>query len=594
MSIQEDFGGFDRAVSDVFYTTQGGLFQPDYFGLQTSLLRLAQQSHNMLPSIYVSNVLRPFTAYIENLGKEDFDILFSKDSAQLDSASRSLRKAIEEVAEALLQRDPNSYYKSAFYDLVAFQAVVSTIYDDVLTNPLSRFPKDSIPPLAKWGSAKGPYTLPASLLEKVKVKAGVVTLPAEHRNGGLLAWVSLGHEVGGHNILRILPELIPQLQKAVKQAIEDMDTISDLSMRQKLANYWFECTEETACDQLGLLHIGPSFGIAILGHLQALRKGKLQSSGPLHPHKKFLRSVHLKSKSIDHFIYNININIDLKGDTGFFGHDLQGDPITYETVSFHSGKHPIDILRPFSLATGISIINPESPWSAWLEEKAEKDLSSKHVSFQEMDTSSPPQRIVYDVPFELVAMTARVAAKTILTTPLECLGDGNNLQSLITWDDTDEVIVSEIRTALRDEEVQELPSLPIKDKSYARHVIGAAVLEAIRSESDIEKTFKKMKQFLVNSLEKTTSHGESSNIVICDPIERPESPTNTPELPSIQATKETLSSLSTLVLNSTPPTRALKMHSPSPVECLLGVFKSAICFIILFACICPPPQALRN
>ena len=175
--INTRLGGLHNAISDVYYTSHGGLFRPNYLDLQQSLLELSLDEGNLLPETYQNNVLHPFIRFLERLGKNEFERFFCGDEGLLTTSERSLKSTIEEVAEALLQRNHHGkYYRSSFDDLLAFQAIVTTIYDDILNSTISELAQNTIAPLAKWGHSKGPYTLPIKLTEKVGVAAGTEVL----------------------------------------------------------------------------------------------------------------------------------------------------------------------------------------------------------------------------------------------------------------------------------------------------------------------------------------------------------------------------------------------------------------------------------
>ena len=357
--IDNRLKGLQQAISDVYYTSQGCLFRANYYDLTIELTELVGKDA-LLPKTYQTNVLRPFIDFLTNMGEAEFNRIFSEDDAQLASKDRSLKKVIEEVAEALLQRNhQDRYYESSFKDLLALQAVITTIYDDILNSEISQLARKTIAPLAKWGHRKSPYTLPIVLTNKVGVKAGIVSLPIENRNGGLLAWASLGHEVGGHNILHAHPDLIPQLQAAVHNAIltAQIDNVSP-DMRNKMADYWRACTEEVASDQLGLLNIGPSFGIAMLGYFRGVRGKKLNSTGPLHGEGSSKKSLRLffDDGSTDIIVEKTSDSIDLKNNEGVVGFNSQNHPLKYQKIFFHRGKHPVDVLRPLALSRGIAVI----------------------------------------------------------------------------------------------------------------------------------------------------------------------------------------------------------------------------------------------
>jgi len=159
--------------------------------------------------------------------------------------------------------------------------------------------------------------------------------------------------------------------------------------------------------------------------------------------------------------------------------------LKYERVFSHGGKHPVDILRPFALSQGITIIDSSSDWPALLEEEVRKDAPpSNTIIFQELDPSSnPPKTNDFIVPIDIAIRTAKIA-------------------DLVSWKEEDEILVAEIRASIKSKTSDKLPPLAIKDRFYARHIVAASVLESLETDSDIERIFVKMKKYLVDALGK--------------------------------------------------------------------------------------------
>lgn len=237
-----DIGNMSMAISDTYYTVHGGLFKSDYKQLLSDLEALKQVK--VLHEPYLVDVLQPFLDYLYGLREAAFSEMIQNQCPE--------GRRIQEVAEPLLQRNyQGKYLQSAYRDLVAFQAVVTSIY-----NSVSPVKTNYLPPLVKWGGVweegeerKSAYTIPA---DKTKLRAGVVSLIPSHRVGGILAWSSLGHEVAGHNFLNSHPKLIGELANKVHKAIQNK------LKNPKLAQYWKDRTEELASDVLGVLNTGPS------------------------------------------------------------------------------------------------------------------------------------------------------------------------------------------------------------------------------------------------------------------------------------------------------------------------------------------------
>ncbi|NGX31232.1 MAG: hypothetical protein K940chlam8_00597 [Chlamydiae bacterium] len=343
------------AISDVSYTTHGGLFRPDYDYLMRELNTL--RSGVLLSDNYKEGVLEPFIRFLEGLKEgNQFDRIFNEEGFRSKE-----KKVIEEVAEALLQRNhQHRYYSSSFKDLQAFQAVVTTVYESSRRSSISKLAQTTLAPLAKWGESKGPVTFPITSTKVLPgINAGIVNLPPEYRTGGLLAWASLGHEVGGHNFLRSIPGtesnhtpgIIKELQEIIYASVKTHCTEGT----EKLAEYWSVCAEEAASDVLGVMSIGPAFGIGLVGFFKGKRNGRLSVSGPLHSKNKSPKKLlKFSITSSNVFVEEISDDITFKREAGLFGYrqtPREGpetkEPMNYEKVFFSTGKHPVDVLRLF-------------------------------------------------------------------------------------------------------------------------------------------------------------------------------------------------------------------------------------------------------
>jgi hypothetical protein len=167
----------------------------------------------------------------------------------------------------------------------AFQEIVSDLYDSFLSEEVRLGDETGVPieppnygvvaPLVKFGdSDSGPYTWPGDATKQVLgMGCGIVSLPPEQLHGGLLAWSSLGHETGGHDVLHADKGLLDELaQKAYNALLQKFNS-------RPLATYWANCIDEAASDVCGYLHMGPSLGVGLIGYFRALGNGKLRTVG---------------------------------------------------------------------------------------------------------------------------------------------------------------------------------------------------------------------------------------------------------------------------------------------------------------------------
>src|ERR1051325_8553800 len=139
-------------------------------------------------------------------------------------------------------------------ELRRFQAVISDLSRSFLSDeqrarvqlPLV----EKLPPLATFAhkADSGPFTIPSDDMKRdFGITVGVVSLPSSYRDHPIV-WPSLGHEVGGHDVLHADPGLLPELAKHVQSAIPD----------KTLGRLWAYWMDEAASDVYGLLNVGAS------------------------------------------------------------------------------------------------------------------------------------------------------------------------------------------------------------------------------------------------------------------------------------------------------------------------------------------------
>lgn len=496
---------FDSIVSDVYFATHGGVFRPDYGNLLQRLLKLTtSKSDALIPRSYQTSVLRPFVAFLTNeLKEKKFNELFKSKESTLTNEDAALRHTIKEVAEAILQRDHQGhYYSAAFRDLLALQALVTTIYDDIIRYQGGDLVEGKLAPLAKWGERKGPYTITADKTAKVNVNAGIVNLPAEHRTSGIAAWITLGHEIAGHNFLDSHPQLLKELQLNVRNAILDNSDKDQLS--KELADYMVNCTEEMASDVLSVLDMGPAAAFGLIAYLKGKRSNRrLQNYGPFN--KRASTSMEIFStedQSCKLYIRQVSQTFSLNSDRGFIGF-LDGNntnPVSYRVIS--SAKHPVDLLRPYAMSVIIHLLqgdqNDHQARISQIKFLVDKDFDDEFIYLHKSNSKSPSQIEECPIPKDRAIEAAQLAATAIARAPIPCLKN-KCLMDIITWGETDENRVNCFRNEFKKEKSTPFPA-QLKDSNfYARHIVAAAMLQSMERNSSIEKIFLQMKDYLVET-----------------------------------------------------------------------------------------------
>lgn len=272
-------------------------YTSNYWGLLADLKAAVPN----LPYVYQQVAAQPLITFLTNLGEAEYFQIFNGQNQQL----AAYQEILPDAALAILTYDSTVY--QAVY---AFQEVVSDLYDGFLSDerrasqtgtPIQPPTYGVIPPLVKFGNKDaGPYTWPAdSTSSMLGMGCGVVSLPPAQIVGGLLAWSSLGHETGGHDVTHadqgLLNELANKVYAAVLSAYGSQD----------LAKYWARCIDETTADVCGYLNMGPSVAIGLIGYFRSFGNGKLRTIGSLlDPHPIDLLRGYLGASVAKHLTFS--------------------------------------------------------------------------------------------------------------------------------------------------------------------------------------------------------------------------------------------------------------------------------------------------
>ncbi len=449
----------NRLSADVFVTRKGGIFRSDYSWLVKALGNLStlcNESNEILPNDYQEALLKPFFDFIISLGEVKFEEIFSKDDKKkLTDEQLYYRKYIPEITEALLQRNYEGiYYKTAFDDLLAFQAIVSDLYKKIAIKKVGKLVQQPLSPLVKWSPSKAPHTFPSinkHLLNKLKV--GIVSLPPEHRTGGLLAWGVLGHEVAGHNFLRSIPNLLSDLKATVNKTVQfscKTQMLDELKTKQ-ITSFMEHCTEEIASDVLGTLAMGPISAVCLLGYSRGAR-----DSGKLSKKALVKRTTHLP-----------------------------------------------DILRVLTCSTIIEKcleISEKTNWIKTINDEVKKDYETKDTVLF-LKTTDPTKEIAdesefYPINIDIAIQVANAAAEAIATTKLRSLK--TTLKDIVCWaENPDELLAYTVQRAIQDQTA--FPNIHLYEKINACHVVTGAVMAALQPKASTEKCFITMKNYLLKA-----------------------------------------------------------------------------------------------
>jgi len=432
-----DFSNINNCIYDVRKAESVApavLTFDSYEANYTQLLADLQAAMPNLPYVYQQAAAKPFIQFLKKLGQTKYLRIFRFNAT--DDRTAALQQIIPDAALAIL-----SYYGTVSQGVVAFQEVVSDLYDGFLSEEdragkLTGRPIDPptygiIPPLVKFGSADaGPYTWPASATkELLGMGCGIVSLPPAQLKGGLIAWSTLGHETAGHDVTHADEGLLEELAQKVHDAV--MSKFNSM----ELANYWASCIDESSADVCGYLNMGPSLGGGLIGYFRALGNGKLR------------------------------------------------------TIGYSDDPHPIDLLRGYLAAAAVKRLHFKDAalWSQMITAETRKDNGTLYFVDSEGNLSPFP------VSLNLAIQSTEVVAQAIMESKLDVL-QGHSLQEIQDWTDDDQAIVDNLTTTLQME--GSLPASLRGPGFYAAYVIAASTQAALQKGAKISVLFNQMVRFL--------------------------------------------------------------------------------------------------
>ncbi len=393
---------------------------PTFF---SSLRARLEKAIERLPAAYRAAAGEPLLRALDGMGAGGFARILAMDPGR-DGAARLLL----DLAQAVLQRGEGYQARAT----AAFQEVVSDLYEGFLSAEDRRGVKPPdhgvTPPLIRWGPAEtGPYTWPANATATFDVTAAVVSLPAANAGGGLLAWPALAHETAGHDILDADDGLREELAGAVKKQL------LAAKMDPAVAGYWSERIDEAAADVLGVLNMGPSAAVGLVGYFRALN--------------------------------------------GVW----RGTP-ELRSVGREEDPHPADIARAYLAAETVRLLSfaGAERWADRLIAETDRDL--ERIRFGDVAVSAG-----------VAKASAAVVARAIVKTRMTSL-EGKALGEIQDWRDRDETIVAALRGQMKDRVVGDgdASSGKYTKGAYAAHAVAAAVYEAVAGSSSPSQVMGRM------------------------------------------------------------------------------------------------------
>ena len=434
-----DIGNMNGCVADVRTALQQmpydapnfDQYKYNFSGLVNDLTNAA---HHM-PTVYQQAYAMPVIQFLtDQLGEEQFFQVFS--GPPQDEESAMLQEVLPDLCLAILAYGNNPYQPQA---TAAFEELVSDFYLGFLakerTDRIPTPPLEVLAPLVKWGNPDaGPYTLPVDATSQFGIRGvAVVSLPPPLAQAGLISWVSLGHETGGHDVVHAYPNLLNELKREISAKVYAQ------FKSQALANYWANCIDESISDVCGMLNVGPTAGLGLIAFFRGMMPdGKLRVIGGMQ------------------------------------------DP------------HPIDVLRGFMASKLVSELNfsGAAEWSKVIYNESVKDLGGRKLYLVDERTG---QYRPFPVDTATAIKSAYVAADVLVNAKLSSLG-GHSFKDIENWTNADQAAADMIGAAMR--AGKPLPPAYEGDQFYAAHVVAAAAQEAFRTGSNIPSLFRFMISYL--------------------------------------------------------------------------------------------------
>ncbi|MDR4493349.1 MAG: hypothetical protein R3B74_02790 [Nitrospirales bacterium] len=442
-------------------TTKNG--DPD----KTGILRAIQAGEKFLP-------LKYHEAYIQPL-KNNLDYVIH----QAPYAIEDLIGPVYDLSSHVEDLDENFHWNLSD-QTGQFLAVVSNFYRMFLESKRGAGQKLEItnwlPPLATFRHSMPfpkitPYTFPAhesALLFGGKV--GIVVLPASYREHPLL-WSALAHEVGGHDILHIVPGLLSELERKVSElSFRNGSSSSDNKLLRQLWRYWIG---EAASDICGVLFMGPTYALAQAIYIAVLNEQLNPVIGQF-----FVDAIDELKEDLknameledEEWKKEIKGGLTILANKGNALKELKGNPVlnTSPRPPDRSGEisyHPSDILRLYTMIGALEATQDMNRQATHDVIQLIEDIivfckNSDDVLISGfIQTGSDAWlRVEKTFPLSIMKAAAKKVGQCVVKTPLASLNN-NAMRDLVNWDEEENIGANEIKnTLLKNSETNDIIS----------------------------------------------------------------------------------------------------------------------------------------
>jgi hypothetical protein len=358
----------------------------------------------------------------------------------------------------------------------AFEETVSDLYDGYLSNiersGIKAPDYQAFSPLVIWGKPEaGPYTWPANFGSKLDLQISLVSMPPAYKRNVAL-WAAIGHEVGGHDILRADIGLLPELGNVVEAKLIEhknckhknctklrepvaINGRKDYSLAEFAAQYWRHRIDETASDVCGILNLGPASGFGLALILLSLRKYKLHNSLPAQEAHPF-------------------------------------DPLRIILAA--------DVIRGIR-ALDFQTCNAYADALEYVVRKYGSEAINEGFNLYTM-TKNGDYYLEATIPYEGMRETVKIVADVISSTRFKSL-EYHSLSEINTWTNSDEILVQRIvNDLLIKNEPPDIQTGPDDQIVYAAHLLAGGIIALMKNgeiEAVSENTIKSLVKLYENN-----------------------------------------------------------------------------------------------
>lgn len=467
-----------------------------------------------LPLLYQENYATPLLDNLGSLLVRASTLRSSSDTRE--SVLNKFEKTIGILAGAVFcHQETKRTPQPLVIALRCFLAVISNTYRSFLASDrlrgenLPTLASNHYPPLAAfWSSRKGSEDLSVpSMLTSSAVKklcggtVGVVVLPTVYKDHPLL-WTAIAHEVGGHEMLSAVPELLPEIRRGIRQLfnLRSIRRGEKPDHEQFIGLLWQYWAEETFADVCGILNLGPTYGISLAAYQAAILHAIEKKNG-----------------------FSSDSSVRLRMWSGVPPSLRKGLSRNEELPPVALDPHPTDILKLHVLIGAVENLvflpdGQKKQYTTLLQQIAEACANGQpnievYGSVQDGSSDKWIRVAKGDLRLTDMQIAARRVGAYIATAELNALGR-RTLQEIETWDATDEDAAQHIAKSLR--QVDGEKAIDLDGMGDDAHLLAGATLAFMESPEKYKRITEALMDALENSYLKDPIWGVSQFHAVAD------------------------------------------------------------------------------